>query len=248
MERNESFAAAELKEMHVRLAWAQLEVYADDIENVQVIASGDEHTVSELRINVEDGLLLIEQPQYGISLDITHGHWMELCVRVPKTWDHPLRLNTISGLLRAKGLGSETIAIETIAGDLKASQLTAGELALKTTSGTLHGKQLITEKLTIRTVSGNVQLQDVSAKTYRITSVSGDITMEPGTGFEQMDIRTVSGDFAILTELDALHVTVRTVSGKKILDGVRQTDDETAPSVRFMGISGDLKITGKRTA
>ena len=86
MERNESFSAEGLHELAVRLAWAQLEIYTDDIGKIQVIASGDEHTVKELRMAVLDGVLEIEQPQYGLSLDITHGHWMQISIRVPKAW------------------------------------------------------------------------------------------------------------------------------------------------------------------
>jgi len=248
MERNETFAAAEMREMSIRLAWAQLEVYADNIDQIQIIASGDETTVNELRIEDRDGILAIEQPQYGLSLDITHGHWMEISVRVPKTWDRPLRLSTISGLVRAKGLGSESISIETISGDLKASELTAGEIAFKTTSGAIHGKRLITKKLTVRSVSGDIGLADTEAKTYRITSVSGDITLEPGSDFDQMEIHTVSGDCSITAELDELRISARTVSGNKAFGDIKQTDDETASSIRYIGVSGDLKITGKRTA
>ena len=52
------------------------------------------------------------------------------------------------------------------------------------------------ESFTGRTISGDIALEDISAKTYRFTSVSGDISVDSGAGLEQMDIRTVSGDFA----------------------------------------------------
>lgn len=248
MERNESFRSEELHEIIARLAWAQLEIFADDVEQIQIIASGDDRTVSELRIEKENGTLTVEQPQYGLTLDITHGHWIQIAVRVPKAWDQTLRLNTIGGPVKVSGLGGESISVETITGDLKASRLTAGNIALRTTAGAVKGSQLICETLVSRSVSGNIALEDVSAKNYRFTTVSGDIRLDMSAGFDQMEIRTVSGDCELFTELDALNVSVRSVSGGKTLNGVKLTDDKTAPLVRLTGVSGNLKINQKREA
>ena len=248
MERNETFPIGKFHEIIARLAWAQLEIIADDTEQIQVLASGDERTVSELKIAVDDGELIIEQPQYGLSLDITHGHWMEILVRVPKTWDRITRLNTISGPIKARGLGGENIAIETITGDLKATQLTAGSIALRTTAGAVKGTQLICETFAGRSVSGNIALDDVSAKNYRFTTVSGNIRIDTRGEFEQMELRTVSGDSEVSTELEVLNVLARSVSGHKTLNGVKLTDDKTAPMVRLTGVSGDLKISLRKEA
>ena len=126
--------------LSVRLAWAQLEIYTDDIDQLQVIASGDAHTVGDLKIEIVDGELVIEQPQYGLSLDITRGHWMQVCIRMPKTWDREIKANTISGLIVARGLGGDTVAMDTVAGDIRANKITAGKISLKTTAGKIHGK------------------------------------------------------------------------------------------------------------
>ncbi len=243
MERNETFQTGELHEIVTRLAWAQLEIFADDIEQIQVLASGDERTVSELKIAAENGTLTIEQPQYGLSLDITHGHWMEIVVRVPRNWDQNLNLHTISGPARVRGLGGDSISVETITGDLKASKLTAGALSLRTTAGAIKGETLMCEAFTARTVSGNIMLESLSAKRYRFTSVSGDIDMDISAGFEQMEIRTVSGDCKMVTDLDKVNVSLRTVSGQQSIRGVELTQENTAPSVRLTGVSGNLKIT-----
>ena len=248
MERNETFQTGELHAIIARLAWAQLEIFADDIEQIQVIASGDEHTVTELKISASDGTLEIEQPQYGLSLDITHGHWMEIAVRVPRNWDQTLQLHTISGPVKASGLGGESISVETISGDVKAARLTAGDIALRSTAGSVKAKQLVCESFHSRSVSGNITLEDSSAKQYRLSTVSGDIRLDLSAGFDQMEIRTVSGDCELVTEIAAMQVSVRTVSGRKTLNGVAQTDDPSAPAVRLTGVSGDLNITLKKQA
>jgi DUF4097 and DUF4098 domain-containing protein YvlB len=246
MERNVNFPVAGISELSVRLGWAQLEIYADDIEQIQVIASGDADTVGDLRIEQADGELVIEQPQYGITLNLTHGHWMQLCVRVPKTWDSTIRANTVSGLVVARGLGGDAMELDTISGDIKASRITAGKLALKTTAGNIRGEQLTADWITCRSVSGEITLDDITARSYRFTSVSGDTRLKLRAGFEQMELRTVSGDFAILTDVKATRISMRTVSGHKILEGVEQTETEGAPAIRVTGVSGNLKIIGLR--
>ena len=246
MERNVNFPAADLSELSVRLGWAQLEIYADDIEQIQVIASGDPHTVNDLRIEQTGGELAIEQPQYGITLDLTHSHWMQLCVRVPKTWDSVIRANTVSGLIVARGLGGDAVELDTISGDIRASKITAGKLALKTTAGNLRGEQLMADWITCRSVSGEITLDDLTARSYRFTSVSGDIRLKLKGGFEQMELRTVSGDCSILTDVEAARVSMRTVSGHKSMEGVEQSEAEGTPAIRATGVSGNLKITGLR--
>ncbi len=246
MERNVNFPFADLKDISIRLAWAQLDIYADDIDQIQVIASGDAHTLSDLRIAVKEDVLIIEQPQYGISLDITRGHWMQLCVRVPRTWDQSVHASTISGFVGARGLGGSAVEIETVSGDIKAAKLTAGEIALRTTAGTIHGDQLMAAHLSGRSVSGDITLDDVAAETYRVTNVSGDVHLKLQATFAQMDLRTVSGDLSILTELKALQVSMRSVSGHKVINGIEITEDKDAPVVHATGVSGDLKIIGIR--
>lgn len=248
MERNVNYPIANLRDIVIRLAWPQLEIYADDVDQIQVIASGDEYTLGDLRIAVKDDSMVIEQPQYGITLDVTHGHWMQLCVRVPKAWDREIRANTISGLVVARGLGGSRVELETVTGDLKASSLTAGEISLRTTTGTIRGKQLISGRLTGRSISGDIVLDDVSARTLRFTSISGEIKLKLGSEFEQMDIRTVSGDCFVLTEAESLRVSLRSVSGHKTVEGVALTEDANAPILRVTGVSGNLKINGIRKA
>lgn len=86
MERNLSFDTEELTSIAVRLGWAQLEMFADEVDKVQVMAAGDDSSVEDLRIAVKDGILTVEQPQYGLSLNIMESRWLQVCVRVPSQW------------------------------------------------------------------------------------------------------------------------------------------------------------------
>ena len=242
MERNESFAAATLNDLVVHMAWAQVEVFADDIDRVQVLAAGDENSVRDLRIELNEDTLLVEQPQYGLSLNITDSHWMQVCIRVPKAWDKKLHVFTIGGLLNARGLNGSRIVLDTVSGDVHAVRVNAKELSLKSISGDVHGDRLTADSITVRTVSGNITLDESDAKTYKCTTVSGEIKLKLKDTFEQMDLRSVSGDVTVLSPVNRLSVSMRSLSGRVAATGVELTEDKAAPAVRVTGVSADLKL------
>ena len=140
MERNVNFGTEGLSDIAVHLAWAQLEIFADDVEKIQVMAAGDENSVSDLRIEVKDGTLLVEQPQYGLSLNIMESKWLQVCVRVPRAWGHGIHCSTLSGLLSARKLNGSEIVLETVTGDLRALKLSAAQMSLKSVSGDTRGE------------------------------------------------------------------------------------------------------------
>lgn len=120
MERNMSFDGGSLDGVAVHLAWGQLEIFADDVDRIQVMAAGDDGSVNDLRIGEKEGWLVVEQPQYGLSLNITESRWLQICVRMPKEWKKTIACNTISGLLSARGLRAKSLTLETVSGDLRA--------------------------------------------------------------------------------------------------------------------------------
>ena len=242
MERNESFVTANLNDVAIRLAWAQVEIFADDIERVQVLAAGDENSVRDLRIEIKEDALVVEQPQYGLSLNIMDSHWMQVCVRVPRAWERKLHVSTISGLLNARGLNGSRIVLDTVSGDVRATRLTAKELSLKTVTGELRADTLNADSISIRTVSGTVGLDDVALRTCRGTTVSGDVRMKLRTAFETVEVRSVSGDVTLLTGENRINASLRSVSGRVATDGVELTEERNAPSVRVTAVSADLRL------
>lgn len=242
MERNESFETSSLNDLAVHLAWAQVEIFADEIERVQVLVAGDENSVRDLRITVEEGVLRVEQPQYGISLSLMDSHWMQVCVRVPIGWTQKIHVNTISGPLTARGLNGSRIVLDAVSGDVRANRLTAKEISIKTVLGDIRADTLQADNLSVRTVNGNVSLDEVKTLTYRCTTVSGEQKMRLRGGFTLLDMRSVSGDVVLMTEVKRLNVSIRSLSGRVSTEGVELTEDRDAPSVRVTGVSADLKV------
>ncbi len=242
MERNESFAAANLNDLAIRLAWAQVEIFADDIDRVQVLAAGDENSVSDLRIETDGQVLIVEQPQYGLSLNITESHWMQVCVRMPKSWNQQIHVTTVSGLLNARKLNGSYLELDTVSGDVHVSRITAKEIKMKTVSGDVRADELTAERLSARSLSGQIVLSDVSAKYYKCSTVNGEQRISQKTGFEQMELRSVSGDITLKTAVEKLGVSMRSVNGRVQTEGVQLTDAAGDPQVRITGVSADVKL------
>ncbi len=242
MERNVNFGTEGLSDIAVHLAWAQLEIFADDVEKIQVMAAGDESSVSDLRIEVKDGTLLVEQPQYGLSLNIMESKWLQVCVRVPRAWGHGIHCSTLSGLLSARKLNGSEIVLETVTGDLRALKLSAAQMSLKSVSGDTRGEELKAEKLNMRSVSGDAALDALSTKTLKCNSVSGEQTYNMNSSFERVDVTAVSGNVIITAPVEAMNVSLRSISGRVRTEGVSITDREDVPVVRITGVSADLKL------
>ncbi|MDD3212532.1 MAG: DUF4097 family beta strand repeat-containing protein [Eubacteriales bacterium] len=242
MERNESFAAETLKDLSIRLAWAQAEIFGDDIERVQVLAAGDENSVRDLRIAIEENTLVVEQPQYGLTLNITESRWMQVCIRVPKNWANAIHVSTISGLLNARSLSGSRIVLDTVSGDIHAARVTAEEISLKSVSGDINAAEPTAKRLSARSLSGNVSLNDIDAQSLKCTTVNGEQRIRQKGGFEQMELRTVSGDVTLQTAVEKINVLTRSISGRVKAEGVTLTQATDAPVVRITGVSADLKL------
>lgn len=242
MERNVSFEIEGLTELGVHLGWAQLEIFADDVEKVQVMAAGDENSVGDLRIETKGGALLVEQPQYGISLNIMESRWLQVCVRMPRAWDRLIRCNTISGLLSARKLSGSEITLETVSGDLRALKLSAPQLALKTVSGDMRGEELAADRLNVRSVSGDTALDALNVKSLKCNSISGEQTYNMTGAFDRVDVTAVSGNVVITAPVESMNVSLRSISGRVRTEGVSIADGESLPAVRVTGVSADLKL------
>ncbi len=242
MERNESFTVQELKEISVHLAWGQLEIFGDDVEKVQVMAAGDDGSTKDLRIELKEGKLTVEQPQYGLSLNITESRWLQVCVRVPRAERFEFDCNTISGLLSARKLNGGYTELETVSGELRAVKISADKLALKTVSGDARGEDIIARSVSLRSVNGNMALDGLSVKKLKSNSVNGTQTYNMVEDFERVEVNTVSGDVTITAPVEAMKVNLRSVSGRVLTERVSITDKDDVPAVRITGVSADLKL------
>lgn len=244
MNRNESFTGSQVNTLAVHLAWASLEMMVDDVADIQVMVSGDDNDVTDLKIACADGRLLVEQPTYGLSMKLNTKRWMQLFLRIPRDWKGAVDASTISGALNARGLTGSDLALETVSGDLRASSLSAITLALKSATGDIQASALSADKLSLRSVSGMIALQGVTAQQAKSASVSGETSVEFLAPIERMESSTVSGRVRIFVPLEVADVTFAALSGKLRTSGVSL--QEGAPVIRVNSISGDLEINNNQ--
>ncbi len=240
MEKNASFQKESISELYCRLTWAQLELLADDVQEIQVLASGDNQSVTDLRIEERDGRLIVEQPPFAFSLNFITHRWTQVCIRLPKEWRGIIDAHTVSGLLNSRGVKGSDITLDTVSGDIRAMAISSEGLSLRTVSGDLKGGDLRGERMSLRTVSGDARLQSIAFDKVRLNSVSGDVWLEFRAPFSRVDGNTVSGDLELLVPLASLEASLKAVSGRINTSGV--VLKEGGSSVHCSAVSGDLTI------
>lgn len=244
MNRNESFGSAQVNTLVVHLAWASLEMMVDDVSDLQVMVSGDDNDVSDLKISCADGRLLVEQPTYGLTIKLNTDRWMQLFLRIPREWKGAVEASTISGLLNVRGLTGTDLSLETVSADLRASGLSGITLALKSATGDIQAASVAAEKLAMRTVSGAISLHGAQARQVKLTSVSGENDLAFTAPFDRLDGNTVSGGIRVYAPMDVADVTLAALSGRLRTSNVSLK--ENAPVIRVSSVSGDLEINNNQ--
>lgn len=239
MNRNEAFSPMQVSSLEANLSWASLDVMVEDVEQIQVCISGAEKDVKELRVECQEGALLVEQPAYGIK-SLGTEHWMQIILRVPRTWKGAADLSTISAPLSIRGLTGTDFILHTVSGDLTAAGLRCITAALRSVSGHVKGTDLAGQRLTLRNVSGDSSLNGCAFDDYRTDAVSGDVNLDMAQPFEKLEGLSVTGSIRVNTPVEAVNASVRSVSGKLVTSGV--TIQPEAPEMRLSSVSGNLEI------
>lgn len=239
MNRNEAFSSMQITSLTAHLSWASLDVMVEDVEQIQVCISGAEKDVKELRVECQDGVLLVEQPAYGIKTLGTE-HWMQIILRLPREWKGSIDLNTISAPLNIRGLTGTDFILDTVSGDLSAANLQCMTAMLRSVSGRVKGENLSGQHLTMRSVSGDMTLAGGSFDGYRINTVAGEADLEMVRPFEKLEGISVSGSIRINAPMNAANAALRSVGGRLLTNGVSIQPD--APEVRVSSVSGNLEM------
>ena len=241
MNRNETFPPILVSSLVVHLAWASLEVCVEDVEQIQVLVSGADSDVKDLRMVCEENRLLVEQPAYGINLkNLGAERWMQIMLRLPATWKGAVDLSTISAPIKARGLTGTDLTMDSVSGCITATGLSSIATGLHTVSGDVKASDIQGEKLSLRSVSGSITVTDAGFDVYHVTTASGQADLDMNRPFQRVDSLSVSGDVRIFTPMDHADAVLRSVSGRLRTRGVSIVP-EAAP-LRANSVSGDLEI------
>ena len=241
MNRNEHYDPSLVTGFGIRLAWATLEMMTDDVKDLQLLVSGSQDDVDDLRISVENGRLSVSQPAYGLSTRIATERWMQVTLRIPRDWRGDVQASTMTGLMQVHGLSGTDFSLTTVSGTLRVNGLSGMSVTLHTVSGLLDVCGITAEKGSLRTVSGDLSLYRGIFRQLKLTSVSGMIVAGFDEAFEALDINTVSGAMSVQAPIMRAKIGLRSVAGKLKTEGVENAED--GPVISANSVSGSLTVT-----
>lgn len=245
MERNISYPADQVHDIQVRLAWGHLDILSDEIDTVQLLIAGDDGTVQELDIGLENGMLTVSQPQFGLSLNTLNSAslWLQVCLRLPRALVGNLDASTFSGTLCARTLTAGQISLETVSGALHVQRLRAREeMTLRTVSGAITGNALEAPKGYLRTLSGAIRANELALSRMRASTVSGKTLLQFDQPVDTLELQSVSGTLTVMQPSEAICASLHSLSGKlSLAEGISALTDGT-PSITATTASASLSI------
>lgn len=241
MDRNEFFQALPITGVTLKLIGASLEICTDDIEDVHVMISGDSRDVSALRASISADRLIIEQPAAAIARSPLSAGWMQLTLRLPRSWKGSIDARTVSGWINARGLSGADLSLDTVSGTIMAADLTFITATLRSVTGdiTLTGAQL--DKGSFAATSGSVTIAPATMRSLSVSTVTGGIRAALTEPFADASINTVSGHAYIEAPVEDCDAVLRSVSGRLSTSEVSIREDAPA-RLRAASVAGDLTL------
>lgn len=241
MDRNEFFQALPVTGITLKLIGAALEICTDDIEDVHVMVSGDSRDVSTLKVHVAADRLIVEQPASAIARSPLSAGWMQVTLRLPRSWKGSIDARTVTGWINARGLDGADLSLDTVSGTIMAADLNFITISLRSVTGdiTLSGAQL--EKGAFAATSGSVTIAPAAMRTMSVNTVTGAIRAALAAPFEDVSINTVSGSTYIEAPVDECDAVLRSVSGRLSTSEISILEDAPA-RLRATSVAGDLTL------
>lgn len=227
-----------LRELKIGLVGGQVDVIAHDEPDARIEVHGV--TVKDLRIEMVDGRLEINHPQlrWDNFLEVFRnfgagGPKAEVSVAVPRTV--ALTLGVVSASALVSGLHTD-VRLNTVSGDIIVDGLT-GDVTANSVSGDVQMRGL-TGTLNANAVSGAITAAG-TIRTAFADTVSGAVLIDSSGPTQNVSFNTVSGAATLrLDESVAAKYTLRTVSGKLIVDGIDRS--QSGIGSNYSGTVGEL--------
>lgn len=241
MNRNEFLKALPITRIRLKLIGAALEICTDDIDDIHVMVSGADREVNTLHIAVQEDQLLVEQPATALARNPMGDSWLQITLRLPKTWKGCIDGRTVSGWINARSLTGADLMLESVSGLITAASLDFITLSLRSVTGDVKLHNARCEKCTLASTSGDVLAAAVSLLRCSVTSITGNMSLSLLSPFEEITANSVSGDVSIEAPVDACDATLRSVAGRIRTSGISIV--EGAARVHVTTVSGGLDIT-----
>ena len=104
MNSRNSFSSLTITQLVIHLTGALLELYADDTQEIQVMASGDDHDMKAVSLAQNGDTLTLEQSAAALSPLPLSARWLQVTIRIPRTWKGRVEIRTTSGSVHVRGV------------------------------------------------------------------------------------------------------------------------------------------------
>lgn len=241
MNRNEFFQALPVTRLILRLTSATLEICTDDIEDIHVMASGGKADAEALRIAAAADTLTVEQPVSVRAKSADAGSWMQLAIRLPRSWKGAIEARTTTGWMNIRGVTGTDLNVDTISGMVVISEAAFLAVNARAVTGDVKCSLVNAGKSSLFSTSGDLLLSRSSVHSASASTVTGRIALDLIQPFEELTMNSVTGDLCVdapITECDAV---LRSVSGRIHTSGISIV--EGARKLRATTVSSDLDLT-----
>lgn len=241
MNRNEFFDALPLTRITLKLTSATLEMCTDDIEEVHVMISGADGDVRALRVDVQGNQLVLEQPAISRQKNPIATSWLQVTLRLPRTWKGRIDARTITGWITLRHLNASDLTVDSVSGVINATGLLANTATMRTVTGDIRVADLVCTKAGFHTTSGAINVQHTRLYKANLSSITGTMTLALTEAFEEISATSVIGDLSVEAPIAACRVQHRSVAGRVNGGSVPQSEEATS-AILFNTVSGSLDI------
>ena len=234
MNSRNSFSSLTITQLVIHLTGALLELYADDTQEIQVMASGDDHDMKAVSLAQNGDTLTLEQSAAALSPLPLSARWLQVTIRIPRAWKGRVEIRTTSGSVHVRGLQVSDLSVESLSG--------FGSLSLKVKngSGDIAGSDLSGQDCSLFTTTGMLCLERLAFLNISLSSVSRGAMLSFAEMFSTFKGGSVAGGISLEIPGAQCDAILRSVSGRLLTDGVSIVNG--APSVRVTTASGNLTI------
>ena len=227
MNSRNSFSSLTITQLVIHLTGALLELYADDTQEIQVMASGDDHDMKAVSLAQNGDTLTLEQSAAALS-------------PLPRAWKGRVEIRTTSGSVHVRGLQVSDLSVESLSGFVMLSDLSSLSLKVKNGSGDIAGSDLSGQDCSLFTTTGMLCLERLAFLNISLSSVSRGAMLSFAEMFSTFKGGSVAGGISLEIPGAQCDAILRSVSGRLLTDGVSIVNG--APSVRVTTASGNLTI------
>ena len=242
LNRNESFPSADTHSIVFDMVRSSIDVQSCDVEDIQLLISGDDESVSLLQLEWNGGRLSMSMPIRDRVPNLVSPAWMQTILRLPRSWKGALEMKSQSGMISINTFSGTDLNASTVSGHIRATNITCITCSLHAMSGILLLESAQVKDIRLSTVTGNIMASSLACERFRCSTVSGSMELSFSEPFQEMSGTSTTGDTHLSVPLSEINASLRSVTGRLLTRNV--SIQETGPVLHFTTVTGNLAIVG----